>query len=405
MLKVNLIGIGPGNPELLTGTAQKALAACTILAGDKRMLAAYKASGKKLCPTIKLAELQQLAASADPQRDILGILVSGDVGFYSLAKTITAKLAACEVHRFCGISSLVYFAAAAGLSWEDAYLISMHGRSQNFLQAVHEHKKVFALTGGSNSVQALCRTLCVHGLEQVKVYVGEELSYPDEKISVGTAQELAEKEFAALAVMFILNPQAQIQLVSQVHGLDDGAFLRGEAPMTKQEVRSVSISKLRPGRSDILFDIGAGTGSCTIEMALQAPYGQVYALEQKPEALALLAKNKELFGLDNITIVSGDAAQTLTELPVPDGAFIGGSSGRLGDILDTLYTKNPRCRIVINVIALETLAQVWAYYQQHPAYALDVVQIFAAANKKLGRYNLMMARNPIYILTAELKEK
>ncbi len=404
MLQVKVIGIGPGNPELLTGAAQKALATCTLLAGDKRMLSQLESSGKRLFPTIKTAELVEIAKAADPERDILGILVSGDVGFFSLAQTIAGKLPDCRVERYCGISSLVYFAAKLGLAWEDAKIISMHGRNQNLVRAVRENKKVFALTGGENSVARLCAELTAHGLGALQVYAGESLSYPEEKLSRGTAAELAGQTFSSLAVMFVLNPQPVQAFSTRVHGLDDSLFLRGKAPMTKQEVRSVSISKLNPARDAVLYDVGAGTGSCSVEMALQAPLGKVYALEQKEEALGLLAENKKLFGTENLEIVPGEASASIPALPAPDGAFIGGSSGNMAAILDLLYAKNPACRIVINVIALETLAAVISYYQQKAGYTLDVVQIFAAENKKLGRYNLMMAQNPIYVITAVAEE-
>ena len=404
MLQVKVIGIGPGNPELLTGAAQKALATCTLLAGDKRMLSQLESSGKRLFPTIKTAELVEIAKAADPERDILGILVSGDVGFFSLAQTIAGKLPDCRVERYCGISSLVYFAAKLGLAWEDAKIISMHGRNQNLVRAVRENKKVFALTGGENSVARLCAELTAHGLGALQVYAGESLSYPEEKLSRGTAAELAGQTFSSLAVMFVLNPQPVQAFSTRVHGLDDSLFLRGKAPMTKQEVRSVSISKLNPARDAVLYDVGAGTGSCSVEMALQAPLGKVYALEQKEEALGLLAENKKLFGTENLEIVPGEASASIPALPAPDGAFIGGSSGNMAAILDLLYAKNPACRIVINVIALETLAAVISYYQQKAGYTLDVVQIFAAENKKLGRYNLMMAQTPIYVITAVAEE-
>ena len=404
MLQVKVIGIGPGNPELLTGAAQKVLASCTLLAGDKRMLSQLEGRGKLLLPTIKTAELVEIAKAADPERDILGILVSGDVGFFSLAQTIAGKLPDCRVERYCGISSLVYFAAKLGLAWEDAKIISMHGRNQNLVRAVRENKKVFVLTGGENSVARLCAELTAHGLGASQVYAGESLSYPEEKLSQGTAAELASQTFSSLAVMFVLNPQPVQAFSTRVHGLDDSLFLRGKVPMTKQEVRSVSISKLNPARDAVLYDVGAGTGSCSVELALQASLGKVYALEQKEEALALLAENKKLFGTENLEIVPGEVSATIPALPAPDGAFIGGSSGNMVVILDLLYAKNPACRIVINVIALETLAAVIHYYQQKAGYNLDVVQIFAAENKKLGRYNLMMAQNPIYVITAVAEE-
>lgn len=402
MLKVNVIGIGPGNPDLLTGAARQAIAASTILAGDKRMVEQF-GSGKKVYPTIKLAELAEVAAGADAEKDVLGILVSGDVGFFSLAKTIAGKLPGCDVKRYCGISSLVYFASRLQMSWDDAKIISMHGRQQNLISAVLQYKKVFSLTGGDNSPQALCRQLCEQKLGNVTVHVGSNLSYPEEKIVTGTAEEIAGGEFPSLSVMMILNENAGDSLRQCVHGLDDNLFLRGKAPMTKQEIRAVSISKLQPRPDDIIYDIGAGTGSCSVELALQAPRGKLYAFEMKEDALELLRLNKERFHCENMQIVAGEASEKMAGFPVPDCVFIGGSSGNMTKMLDSLYARNPQCRVVINVIALDTLCTVVEYYREKTDYLLDVVNIASAYNKKLGRYNLMMAQNPIYIITAVKK--
>lgn len=399
MLKVNVIGIGPGNPDLLTGEARNAIAESTILAGDKRMVAQFGA-GKKVYTTFRTNELAGIAAQADPGKDVLGILVSGDVGFFSLAQTITGKLPDCDVHRYCGISSLVYFAAKLQMSWNDAAIVSMHGRNQHLAAAVFEHAKVFSLTGGDNLPQVLCRQLCDTGLGYVTVCVGSNLSYENEQIVKGTAEEIAQGDFPSLSVMMILNDKAGQPLRQGVHGLDDTLFLRGKAPMTKQEVRAIFISKLQPRATDVIYDIGAGTGSCSVELALQAPLGSVYAFEQKEEALALLARNKEKFRCDNLYIVAGEASEHLAEAPVPDCVFIGGSGGRMGGMLDDIYGRNPACRVVINVIALETLCAVVEYYKAKPGYSLDIVNVSTAYNRKLGRYNLMMAQNPIYVITA-----
>lgn len=121
MLRVNIVGIGPGNPKLLTGAALEAINQSTILIGDKRMLANF-ASEKRFYDTIKTAEICNICANANPEKDIVSILVSGDVGFFSLAKTISGKLPDCECVRFCGISSLVYFAQQLQMSWDDAKL-------------------------------------------------------------------------------------------------------------------------------------------------------------------------------------------------------------------------------------------------------------------------------------------
>ena len=398
MLRVNIVGIGPGNPKLLTGAAREAIEQSTILIGDKRMLANF-ASGKRTYDTIKTAEICKICSEADADKDVVSVLVSGDVGFFSLAKTISGKLPDCECVRYCGISSLVYFAQLLEMSWDDAKIVSMHGRRQNFIEAVAHNKKVFALTGGENSPQALCAKLCAHGLGGVTVYVGENLSYDDEKVTCLTAEEGAEKTFGSLSVMMIINDDAKA-LAHNVHGLSDDLFIRSKVPMTKQEIRAVSVSKLMPQETDVIYDIGAGTGSCSIELALQAKRGMVYAFERNPEALELIERNKELFGVENLTVVAGEASENLEAMPVPDCVFIGGSGGNLCKMLDCIYSKNASCRVVVNAITVETLIEVVEYYKQREGYALDIVNVFAARAKKLGAYNLMMSQNPVYIMTA-----
>ncbi|CAK7025691.1 precorrin-6y C5,15-methyltransferase (decarboxylating) subunit CbiE [uncultured Phascolarctobacterium sp.] len=398
MLRVNIIGIGPGNPELLTGQARQAIADSNILIGDKRMLAAFGA-GKRLFDTIKTSEIAAVCQDADEEKDTVAVLVSGDVGFFSLAKTIAGKLPDCDCHRYCGISSLVYFAQQLEMSWDDAKIVSMHGRKQNLIAAIAQNNKVFSLTGGEHSPNALCRQLCEHGLETVDVYVGENLSYPEEKITHGTAEEISKLEFPSLSVMMILNKNAN-GFEHTVHGLHDDLFMRSKVPMTKQEVRAVSISKLMPKATDNIYDIGAGTGSCSIELALQAQAGHVWAFERNPVAVELLGKNKALFNVDNLDIVAGEASEQIQEMPAPDCVFIGGSGGNLCKMLDTIYAKNPECRIVVNAITVETLIEVVEYYKTRTEYDLEIVNVFAARGKKLGAYNLMMAQNPVYVMTA-----
>lgn len=399
MLRVNIVGIGPGNPELLTGAAIKAIKESNILIGDKRMLAAFAEAGKKVYDTIKTADIVEIAASANPEKDVLAVLVSGDVGFFSLAKTISGKLPDCKCVRYCGISSLVYFAAKLQLSWDDAKIVSMHGRKQNLVAAVAENKKVFSLTGGEHTPQMLCAQLCEHGLDDVQVYVGENLSYPEEKITVGTAAEISKQNFPSLSVMMVINEQAA-KYQPVVHGLADELFTRSKVPMTKQEVRSVSMSKLMPKATDKIYDIGAGTGSCSVELALLANKGQVWAFERNPEAVALIHKNKDLFGIENLEVIAGEALENIKNMPAPDCVFVGGSGGDLCEMLDIIYAKNSDCRVVINAITIETLAEVADYYKKHQDYSLEIVNVCVARSRKLGSYNLMMAQNPVYVMTA-----
>ena len=402
MLQVNIVGIGPGNPELLTAAARQAIEKSNILIGDKRMLAAFADENKIIHPTIKVAEIVEAIPKADAM-DEVAVLVSGDVGFFSLAKTISGKLPQCNCTRYCGISSLVYFASRLEMSWDDAKIVSMHGREQKLVAAVAQNEKVFSLTGGDNSPQMLCQKLCDYGLGEVKVYVGENLSYKEEKITCATAEEISKLEFPSLSVMMIINEKASA-FEYAVHGLSDELFMRSKVPMTKQEVRSVSISKLQPKATDLIYDIGAGTGSCSIELALLARKGKVYAFERNPVAVELLGKNKELFAVTNLEVIAGEALENIKKMPAPDCVFVGGSGGDLCEMLDIIYSKNSACRVVMNAITIETLADVAAYYNARKDYELEVVNVFAARSKKLGNYNLMMAQNPVYVMTALKKE-
>jgi precorrin-6Y C5,15-methyltransferase (decarboxylating) len=189
------------------------------------------------------------------------------------------------------------------------------------------------------------------------------------------------------------------------HGLPDEMFSRGKAPMTKQEVRSIVLSKLRLKPSDTVFDIGAGTGSVAVEMALLLTDGAVYALEKDGEAVGLLQKNKQLFSAYNLHIRQTVAPDGLAELPVPDKVFIGGSGGKLQAILDAIYSKNPEVRVVISVITLETLSETVAYYKNRPDLDVEIVSVAVAKAQKLGDYNLLKGQNPVFIITAESKDR
>ena len=402
MLKVNIIGIGPGNPELLTREAALAIEQSNILIGDSRMLAAYTTEKKTVFQTISTAKILDIIKELDPAKDIVGILVSGDIGFFSLTKTIADKLSACEVKRFCGISSLVYFTQKLDMSWDDAKIISMHGRNNNLVAAVAKNTKVFSLTGGENSPAKLCKELCDCGYSDVFVYVGENLSYADEKITKGFASELVGMEFPSLSVMMIINDKP-IDGCHYVHGLPDDFFVRAKVPMTKQEVRSISISKLSPRSTDIIYDIGAGTGSVSVELALIAKNGKVWAFERNPEAIELIRMNSKKLNVQNLEIIEGEASAEIKETPAPDCVFIGGSGGNLHSMLDTIYLKNKEARLVINAITIETLSSALDYYKNKSDYEIEIVNVFCARSQKIGSYNLMKAQNPVYVISANRK--
>lgn len=336
-----------------------------------------------------------------PEYEKVVIALSGDVGFYSGARKLLTALGGREsnVEVICGISSVVYFMSEIGLSWDDAKITSAHGKHCNLISMIRHNQKVFSILGTGTAVAELAGKLVKYHMGEVLLYVGENLSYPDEKIFVKKAEELTNYEGQPLSVVcaFHENPEPALS----THGIPDEEFIRGKAPMTKEEVRSVSLSKLRLTEDSICYDVGAGTGSVSVEMALRADQGQVFAIEKKEEAAALLEENKQKFAVDNLEIIKGEAPQALENLPAPTHAFIGGSSGNLKEIVALLLGKNPQVRIVINCITLETISEALDVLKEYDFQQREVVQLAASRSKEISRYHLMMGENPIYIITCQ----
>ena len=393
--KISLVGIGMGAEKTLTLEGKKAFDEAELLIGAKRMTEAVQKPGQSVLHEYRSERIVEYI-KAHPEYRTVAIALSGDVGFYSGAKKLVDLLEG-NVEVICGISSVVYFMAKIGFSWDDAKIVSAHGRKCNLVSLIRHNPKVFSILGTEDGVASLAKKLVYYGMGDVILYVGENLSYENEKIFHDKAENLTEYRGDALSVVTAYNEEATP--LSAVHGIRDEEFLRGKAPMTKEEVRTVSLSKLCLAEDSVCYDVGAGTGSVSIEMALRAWNGEVYAIEKKEDALGLLKENRQKFAVDNLKIIPGIAPEAMIELPVPTHAFIGGSSGNMNEIVKLLLEKNPEVRIVINCITLETVTEAMNAIRDFNLTDVDIVQLGAARSKTVGRYHMMMGENPIYIIS------
>ena len=405
--EIILVGIGMGTKATLTIEGEQALKSADLIIGAKRMADGVRSPGQPIFYSYQPLEIRRYI-KAHPEYEKIAIALSGDVGFYSGAKKLMDVLNEDEqnvgrmngeVKLISGISSMVYFCSRLQTSWEDVYPCSIHGREMNLISLIQQHPRVFAIVGNTTGISEVCEKLAHYGMGEVRIFIGEQLSYPKEKISRGFVRDYIGYETDGLSVMLLENDSAGDAVVT--HGMPDQMFLRDKAPMTKEEIRSISLSKLRLQEASVVYDIGAGTGSVSIEIAKMSSQGSVYAIEKNPEAAALLYQNKQKFAVDHLTIIEGLAPEACENLPVLTHAFIGGSSGNLKEIMQLLLKKNSNVRIVINCITLETVAEALDCLKTLPVTDTDIVQIAAGKAKEIGAYHMMMGQNPIYIISCQ----
>lgn len=400
---VYLIGAGPGAAELFTGEAIRCLQESDCVIGAQRILQSCGQIVQK--PQFCAYKAEDVAAflRAHSEYRKAALVYSGDIGFYSGAMGMAEALQGFRVVPVSGISTAQYFLDRIGVGWQDTELVSHHGKQTCLIQLLLRKGKVFALLGREGEAAEICRSLLELGLYRVRAAVGERLSYPEERIVQGTPQELSEMDFGNLSVIYLELEEWKNDAYPVTPGLLDADFIRNhgedkKVPMTKQGVRILSLARLELTENAIVYDIGAGTGSVSVEAARLCPGGCVYAVEQRHEAVELLKSNRVRFHVENMVIVEGNAPDALEPLPVPTHVFIGGSSGCLMEIIRSVKEKNPAARFVVNAVTLETMAQIGQIPEKFPEYQdMEILQVNLARSRHVGQYHMMNAENPVMI--------
>jgi len=397
-LKIFVVGAGMGGEGCLTQRAREVIAGADIVLASKRLRGPLAGLNPN-CVCLELHEILPFLSGA--KQDNIAVAVSGDVGFYSFARTLKERIAG-DIEFIPGVSSMQYLAAKLGMPYDDAVAASVHGRDTNIIPYVCYNRKVFALTGGAQGAREVISRLNARGLGFVSVHVGENLSYADERVTSGAAGSLEGAEFSGNSVMFIINEN----FVNSYESIPDGDFIRDsdsiKIPMTKQAVRALALAKLSIAPGDSVADIGAGTGAMAVEMARRANKAAVYAVERDAGAIRLIRQNIVKHGAYNIEIITGCAPDCMKSLPRADKAFIGGSSGFLREIMAALLENNGAARIAATAVTLETLNAALAAFREF-GLEYGVTCVNAANAAAAGGYHLMKAENPVYIIAGERK--
>lgn len=391
MKKLYIIGYGMGDKNLVSNYAKQIIDSSDQIFTTTRL--ALHTNNK--CKELKLSQIYE---ELDKEfYENICVIVSGDVGFFSASKIIKDKFdTKYEIFLINGFNSLQYFSSKLKINYDDIKTFSMHGRQNSIVPTVTYNEKVFVLTGGNNKVNNICHELTKNGLGNVYVSVGENLSYKQERIISGSAFEISKMQFDNLAVMYIQNSEYILPNMPMF----DKDFIRGNIPMTKEEIRWICIQKLCLLPNEIVFDIGAGTGSISIEMAKKVYEGYVYAIEQKKDACELINQNIEKHKTFNVQIVNEKAPIGLSNLPMPDKAIIGGSTGNMKAIVRYLLNINENIKIVVTAITLETINDIIESFKLFNLN-FETVCINSSKAKKVGEYNMMIANNPVYVIVGQ----
>jgi precorrin-6Y C5,15-methyltransferase (decarboxylating) len=407
MPKITIIGISDAGLGLLPESSRQLLREATLIVGGERHLefvAESKAEKVALKSNLKEMALRLEAELKKPESRV-AVMASGDPLFYGIARYLIKNLGADKVEVRPYLSSMQLAFARAGLSWEDAQFLSVHGRPmENLIGVSPEAKKIGVFTDKDNTPARCADFLVSLGWDASdRAWVCENLEGPDERISATTLGGLAGQSFSELNVLIAERAAAPDPHTAYAFGLPDDAFAQRKPErglITKSEIRALSLSKMRVFPGAKVWDIGAATGSVAIEAARLSGRGHVWALEKNAEDCENIAENIARFHTPQVKVLHGLAPLALAQIPAeddPDAVFIGGSSGKMSDILDACLARlRPQGSVVLNTVTIESQAEALQWFKKS-GMAWDFIQVQVSRRKAILELNRFDALNPITI--------
>ncbi|WP_107668946.1 precorrin-6y C5,15-methyltransferase (decarboxylating) subunit CbiE [Cyanothece sp. BG0011] len=414
---IKVVGIGLNGRESLTINVQKIVDTANLLMGSDRHLSYFRDHpGDKVIISNFYEDIKTLQHIKSYHQSIV-ILVSGDPLFFGLGRLLLEQFDSEELEFYPQVSSIQLGFSRVKTPWQDAKIISGHGRHldeliTSFQQGV---EKIAILTDSKNNPQAIARLFLNLNIPiNYEIWVCENLGNTDEKVNAFTPQTLANTSypFAALNVVILLRTN-NINLSKQeldnlpILGIEDHYFISfKDRPglMTKREIRTIILGELGLKSQEIIWDIGAGTGSVSIEIARLCPKSQVFAIEKTAMGINLINKNCQRFEVNNITSFQTKAPDKLSTLPNPNRIFIGGSGGNLMDILDVCQEKLVKDGIIIIALAtLENLALSLDWINKNN-WNYQLLNINISRSLSIAHLTRLSPLNPVFLVKIQKKE-
>ena len=400
---INVIGVGIEGMKGLSEESLKKIENAKLVIGSERHL--------KQLPDIPESRKHSLKADLFKVVDVIKkrkkqeivVLASGDPNLYGITGYLLKNFAKDDLIITPAVSSMQWAFALAKETWEDAEIVSAHGgrNLDDVVKAVFMRNKVGVFTDDKNSPDKVASLIIKNGIQERKVYVCENLGLENTSLFEGSLQDTAQKRFSAMNVMIIKKEHPEEggeRVYSKTLGIPDFQFAHREGMITKAEVRAIVLSKLRPDKGNIMWDIGAGSGSVSIEAEPFILPGKIFAVEKDPKQLSYLKKNIARFQAAGVEPVSGDAPEALMSLPDPDMVFIGGSSGQLTEILRYVDGRlRTGGRLVANVVTLENFSEVLQFMKDYD-YAFEITTASVSRSKELSEKHFMVGGNPINVI-------
>lgn len=404
---VHVVGVGREGAESLTPRALAAVEKAEVLAGGQRLLDCFPdlpAERVKIGSRVD-ETLASLAAGRAERRTV--VLATGDPNYFGITRALLRHVPPEDLEIIPTVSALQWAFAAAREPWDDAEFVSVHGRSMDGLAAaVRGRRKVCLFTDEDNSPAAIARALLEAGLGEYHAVLCEDLGGPEERIRRLRLAEMTEVQAHPLNTLILLGPEprrAETCLVAWAPGLPEEVFDQRKPKLgliTKREVRVLSLARLALRPDSVVWDIGAGSGSVSIEAARLALRGRVFAVEKNAEDVEIVRANVEKFGAAHVTVVHARAPEGLDRLPDPDAVFVGGSGGELGEILAIAAARlRPGGRLVVNAVTLDTLHEAVSTFRRLDLEHEAILVSIARSRPLLGMMSFE-ALNPVYVVTA-----
>lgn len=401
--KIYLVGAGIKGWEGFGAKALEIIGKSDVLVGAQRHLDIFADFKGEKQVLDDLPVMLDFLKSSDRR---ITVLSSGDPNFFGIARYLLRNLPKDRIEIFPNVTSVQYAFARIREPWDDALFVSVHGRGmKNAIDKIIAAEKVAVLTDEKNTPAAIAEELMKRGAEGYIAWVCEDLGLPTEKFTKTDIRGLAGLQASALNILILIKAWEPTLETWPVIGIDDEQFATARKLITKQEVRAVTLAKLQLQNDLILWDVGAGSGSVSIEAGNLMPNGKVYALEKNPQYLTFLKENFRKFGARNALLIEAYAPDGIDDLPDPDRVFIGGSGGMLEEIIDAVDKRlKPDGRIVLNAVTLDTLIKAVEFLEDH-GYTVEVTCVNVSRTRGLSEYKLFEAHNPVYIIDASKGEE